>query len=132
MQIKFSTFVLASAALAVAALTSTSAMASTARTLKVPFSFTVQGKTLPAGEYVVTRNDLGTMVELQSKDYSHNFSWLAEATGTAADRVALRFDVDGQDHILRSIQFGRLESTQLTRKVKKGEDITPQLVLSGQ
>ncbi|MGA2537324.1 MAG: hypothetical protein ABSF53_15005 [Terracidiphilus sp.] len=132
MQTKFRTLVLASAALAAVALASIPAMASTAKTLKVPFNFTVQGKSFPAGEYLVTRNDLGTMVEIQSKDYAHNFTWLAEATGTDPYHVALSFDVDGQDHILRSIKFGRLQSPPLVKKAKKGEDITPQLVLSGQ
>ncbi len=53
MRSKFSTFVLASATLAAVALATLPAMAETSTTLNVPFSFTINGQSLPAGTYSV-------------------------------------------------------------------------------
>jgi hypothetical protein len=129
MQTKFRSLVLASAAIAAAAMTSIPAMAVTETTLNVPFSFTVQGKTLPAGEYTIQRDDLGIFVKLQSKDASQHLSWLARAGEKNTDRVVLRFEEHGQDHVLQSVQYGRLVSPRLTAKARKGESMAPEFVV---
>jgi hypothetical protein len=129
MQTKFRAFALASAAIAVAAMTSIPAMAVRATTLNVPFSFTVQGKTLPAGEYSVQRDDFGNFVKLESKDATQHITWIAHSDDTDNSRVVLRFEEHGQDHILQSVQFGRLMSPRLTPKPKKGENMTPEFVV---
>jgi len=127
MQINFRTLVLASAAMAAVAMTSIPAMAATSGpvNLTVPFSFTVQGKTLPAGVYSVMRDDLGIHVKLENRETAQTFVWFVHYADTNPDRVVLRFEVDGQTHALQSIQCGHLETSRLTKKVKKGEDISP-------
>jgi len=129
MQTKFKSLVLASAAITAVAMTSIPAMALSATILNVPFSFTVQGKTLPAGEYSIQRDDLGIFVKLQSKDASQHLSWIARAGDFDNSRVVLRFEEHGQEHVLQSVQYGRLASPRLTPKPKKGENMAPEFVV---
>lgn len=126
MKIKFSTLVLASAALAAAALTTIPAMAATTTTLNVPFSFTVNGHSLPAGQYSVQRDTSGNFLRLQGKDGSENFLWVAAATSGDTGRVILRFDEQGQTHALHSVQYGPAVTTRLDRKTRKHEGVAPQ------
>jgi hypothetical protein len=126
MRSKLSTFVLASAALAAVALTTIPAVAATSTTLKVPFSFTVDGQSLPAGEYAVARDDGGNFVSLRSKVTSQSFTWVASPTATNNERVILKFDGQSQEHALQSIQYGPLVTAKLSKKSKKTEDVSPQ------
>ncbi len=126
MRIRFNALVLASAALAAVALSTIPAMASTTKTVTVPFSFTVDGKSLPAGEYLIQRDDTQHFVGLQSRDASHNFLWIASPSATKTDRVILKFNPQGETHSLESIQFGPLVTSRLNRKSKKTEDVSPQ------
>jgi hypothetical protein len=128
MRSKLSTFILASTALAAAALTTLPAVAATSTTLNVPFSFTVGGKSLPAGEYLVQRDSSGNIVRLKGKDASQSFAWVAAPAATKSDRVILKFDPQGQTHALQSVQYGPLVTTTLDRKSKKAEDMSPQYV----
>ena len=123
MQSKFSTFVLASTALA-AALATLPAVAATSTTLNVPFSFTVGGKILPAGEYSVER-DLN-FVRLKGKDGSQRFTWIAVPAAAEENKVVLKFDPQGQTHALQSIQYGPLVTSTVDRKSKKAEEVSPQ------
>jgi hypothetical protein len=129
MQTKFRSLALASAAIAAVAMTSIPAMAVRTTTLKVPFSFSVEGKTLPAGEYLIQGDDLGVLVKMQSKDSSQHFSWIARPGDTKPDRVIVRFEEHGQEHVLQSVQYGRLVSPRLTAKAKKGESMAPEFVI---
>jgi hypothetical protein len=126
MRSKFSTLVLASAALAAVALTTIPAVASATTTLNVPFSFTVNGRSLPAGAYSVQRDDSGNFVRLQGRDPSQNFVWVASPATIKGDRVVLKFDSQGQTHVLQSIQYGPVITTRLDRKTRKTEDVSPQ------
>ena len=123
MQSKFSTFVLASTALA-AALATLPAVAATSTTLNVPFSFTVGGKILPAGEYSVERDR--NFVRLKGKDGSQRFTWIAVPAAAEENKVVLKFDPQGQTHALQSIQYGPLVTTTVDRKSKKAEEVSPQ------
>ena len=124
MKLKLSTFSLASAVMAAAALTTLPAVAETSTTLNVPFSFTVDGQSLPAGDYAVKRDDRGNFVRLQGKDASQSFVWTAASAGTKTDRVILKFDGRGTTHVLESVQCGPLVTSRLDRKNHK-EDISP-------
>lgn len=128
MRFKFPTLILAPAVLAAAALAINPAMAET-KTLKIPFSFTVEGKSLPAGLYTVQRDHPGSFVKLQSMDLSQSFTWLASPSATKTDRVILHFEEQGQTHVLQSVQYGALETPRLTKNIKgiKGviEEISP-------
>jgi hypothetical protein len=114
--------VLASAALvAAAALATNSAMADT--TLRVPFSFTVAGKTCPPGRYSVKEDHSEAFVILTSEDSSRAFTWILKP-GEAdykADKVVLNFDVAGPNHMLRSVQVGSKTTRILDENVPNSE-----------
>jgi hypothetical protein len=110
-------FVLAPAVMAAAALATNTAMAETM--LKVPFSFTVAGKTCPAGIYEVEREVSSNLVILTSKDASRSFSWVVSpgAPSPTDSAVILRFDNFGQTHVLQSVQYGPLITSRLDKKI---------------
>ncbi|HTU51429.1 MAG TPA: hypothetical protein VMF56_12585 [Acidobacteriaceae bacterium] len=114
--------VLASAALMAAAVLATnSAMAET--TLKVPFSFMVAGKTCPAGHYIVRENAIGSYVTLTNEDSSRVFTWilLPNSPDYKSGNVVLKFDVDGQRHLLRSVQVGPMTTSVLDKNAGNSE-----------
>lgn len=114
--------VLASAALMAAAVLATnSAMAET--TLKVPFSFTVAGKTCPAGRYTVKENAIGSYVTLTNEDSSRVFTWILGpgSPNYAAGNVVLKFDVMGRSHLLRSVQMGPMTTRVLDKNADNNE-----------
>jgi hypothetical protein len=80
--------------------------------IKVPFSFTVDGKRCPAGTYQVKGDPANNSVTLVGGDSSKIFSWIVVPMNREADpnKVSLQFDRAGADHALRSIQYG-LQST---------------------
>ena len=120
--------VLASAALMAAAVLATnSAMAET--TLKVPFSFTVAGKTCPAGHYTVKENAIGSYVTLTDEDSSRVFTWVL-GPGTPAltgNHVVLQFDVSGQTHLLRSVQIGSMTTPILDKNGRNSEYLSAEV-----
>jgi hypothetical protein len=126
MKFRFSALVLASAAIAVTSIAAVPAMAATSTKLNVPFNFTVNGRTLPAGEYSVVRDDTMNFVRLQGKDVSQSYTWTGLSTGGYNDRVTLKFDADDQ-HAPESIQYGSLVTTRINRKSRKAEHATQQI-----
>jgi hypothetical protein len=126
MRSKFSTLVLASAALAAVALATIPAVAETSTTLNVPFSFTVNGQSLPAGTYSVRRDILSNYIRFQGKDASQSFVWLASPGATRDDRVILKFAGQGQTHVLQSVQYGPFVTNRLDKKKRNTEDLSPQ------
>jgi hypothetical protein len=131
MRSKFSSLVLASAALAAIALATIPAVAETSATLNVPFNFTVNGQTLPAGEYSVQRDDSGNFLKLHGKNSAQSFIWTALPGADSRERVILKFDGQGQKHVLQSIQFGPLTTVRLDKKTRHTEDMTPQTIPDG-
>jgi hypothetical protein len=123
MKTNFRTFVLASAVVAVAAMATIPAVAETSATLKVPFSFTVYGRTFPAGEYAVVRSTNLAFLRLQSQNSFEGCSWIASPSETKRDRVVLLFN--GENHALRSVQFGTVISPRLDKKSKEKESVVP-------
>ena len=109
-------FVLAPAVLAAAALATTSATAET--TVKVPFSFTAGDKICPAGYYTIKHDDTSSYVTLMRKGSSDSFTYLVGpgAPEPTDRKVALRFDHLGNAHVLQSIQYGALVTSQLDKK----------------
>lgn len=84
-------------------------------TLKVPFSFTVSGQTMPAGVYVVEQSPIHDMVIFRNKAASESFSYMLKPGDAApsAAHVALKFATDGENHVLRSIQLGSRTTSRL-------------------
>jgi hypothetical protein len=114
--------VLASAALVAAAVLATnSAMADA--TLRVPFSFTVAGKTCPPGRYTVKGDRTESYVILTNEDSSRVFTWILHPGDPdyTADKVVLQFDVTGQNHLLRSLQIGSKTTSILDGNTRNSE-----------
>lgn len=116
MRFKFPTLVLATATLAAAALAIQPASAET-KTLNVPFAFTVDGHSLPAGQYTVQRDDNGNFLKLKSKDASHAFAWVASPSAAKDKGVVLRFKKLGKSHALYSVQYGSLVTPRLNKNL---------------
>jgi hypothetical protein len=130
MQSKFGTFVLASAVMAAAAFSTIPAQAATsgATTVNVPFSFTVHGKSLPAGEYRVQWDGASNFVTLSNRDAVQSFVWYPSETATVDNRVTMKFVEDGQGQALQAIQYGALTTPKLVRKTNRNEDVSPRIV----
>jgi hypothetical protein len=117
MQFLHHRLVLAPAVIMVAALAANPAVAETT-TVKVPFSFKVAGKTFPAGDYSIRHEDRGNFMTLAPQGSSQSFSSII-GPGVPSPweyKIALKFDLVGQTHLLQSIQYG----TMITRKLDKG------------
>lgn len=93
--------------------------------LNVPFSFTVSGKTMPAGVYLVSQDGAHNVVVLRSKDATKSFSTLL-GPGNGTDdgkRIALKFETAGDSHILRRIEVGSKMTSRLDdRPLREGFD----------
>jgi hypothetical protein len=119
-------FAFAPAFIMAAALAVTPAIAETT-TVKVPFSFDVAGKTFPAGDYWLHRDDQGDYVTLEAKGSRKYFTSCLVGPGAPAPgehHIALKFDTIGQTHLLQSIQYGALVSGRLDKKALESERIS--------
>ena len=115
----FSKSILVAAIIAAAALVPTSAIAEA--TLKVPFSFTAAGKTLPAGLYSVHEDLRGSFVTLTSKESMKSYMWvLGPAEPNPKGEISLKFDHIGDNYALRSIQYG----SKITSRLDKGTAVS--------
>jgi hypothetical protein len=123
-------FILASAVIGTAALTTNTAMA--AALVRVPFTFNVAGRNCPAGLYSLNRNLSNGTLTLSSFDGSCTFIWLAgPGPGPYDTRVELHFDKMGQAHRLQSAQYGTVITSQLDKRTKEMESM-PSRVVTGQ
>lgn len=121
--------ILSSAVIALAALATTPAQAEA--TLNVPFSFTIAGKTCPAGHYSVQHDSTGNFVILRNQDLSQTYSWILApgAPEPNKGKIAMRFDSFGETHALRSIQIGSMITRRLDKTSKAAEHSTAGLSL---
>lgn len=120
--------VLAPVVMAAVALASQTAKAEA--TLKVPFSFSVAGKTLPAGLYTVDRGVGHNLVVLKSRSTANSFSWVI-APGDPAPtdtRVILTFESDGQKYNLHTVQYGSQVTSPLDKAPKHSEHRQTQII----
>lgn len=90
-------------------------------TLKVPFSFTVAGQSMPAGVYSVSKDSVHNVVILKSMDASKTFAAvLVPGDPAPNDRhVSLKFDQSGNGHTLKSIQYGAETTSSLERGMRE-------------
>lgn len=122
MRINLHSMILAPAMVAAAALLlhpSTAAAARPGSTVHIPFDFIVGGQTCPAGDYRVHVGTLYNTVALEGT--SHTFVWMiGPGDADPADhRTILKFDVLGGRHLLRSIQYWSMSTSQLDKKELK-------------
>lgn len=126
--------VMASAVMVAGAVAAAPAMAEVL--VNVPFSFTVNGKICPAGQYEIGHDATSSLVSLRNRSsWSRSFTWVAgpgEPAPTDA-RVVLRFDENGADHTLQSVQFGSMITDRLDGRQKtKRSEYVPTRVIQGQ
>jgi len=114
MRITLRSLFLALAVLATLAFTTRTAAAANVR---VPFDFNVDGKMLPAGTYIVTRDPSGSTVTLESEDCKYARTWLVMQDGEEQfpHMVTLRFDESEGKFALRTVQFETLITKRLDR-----------------
>ena len=92
-------------------------------TVKVPFSFKAAGKTFPAGDYLIRHDDRGNFVTLAPRGLSQSFTSII-GPGTPSPweyKIALKFDLVGQTHLLQSIQYGTMITGKLDKEALKSE-----------
>lgn len=105
-----------------------------AEPVKVPFSFTVHNQTWPAGTYTVVRRGVSdNLVYVSSLDGSRSFSCVVGPgepdPGTKA--IKLDFDEIGGTHVLRTVQYRSLISSELDKKVIKEAMYAPTRLSQG-
>ena len=88
---------------------------------KVPFDFVVHGKTLPAGDYLLERDDnQPALLFIRGKDGAHtNMIVLTEPAGDhdpAGDQPALRFTRRGSEYWLADVWRSRNEGWEIEIK----------------
>ncbi len=107
--------ILAPAVMAAAALAPNTAMAEAV--VNVPFTFTVAGKTCPAGRYSVLRDTNHNFVTLISKNAPVGFQWILEVGDDArkSSDVTLRFDEQDKSYKLESVQYGQFTTHRLDK-----------------
>jgi hypothetical protein len=121
MRLSLPTLVLAPALVAAAALMPQHASAAV---LHVPFAFTVNGHTLPAGDYSVNSQLNGDAVMLATLDHSKQYTWLLLPgdPDPGDSKVVLKFDSTDSGYQLRSIQYRDLITTRLDKKSHDSDD----------
>jgi hypothetical protein len=115
--------ILAPAVMAAAALATNTAQAE--KPINVPFNFTAAGESLPAGLYVVAKDNSSNLVTLRSTETAQSFTWIVGPgdPNPTDNQVVLRFDAAGQTHALRSIQYGSAITGRLDKKSIGAEEI---------
>jgi hypothetical protein len=85
--------------------------------LKVPFSFTVAGQSMPAGLYSVSQDSYHNMVILKAKDAPKSFSavLLPGDPNPNEIHIALKFQEAGSAHTLQTIQYGSRVTPRLDK-----------------
>ncbi|HVU45402.1 MAG TPA: hypothetical protein VHD85_04700 [Terracidiphilus sp.] len=118
--------VLAPVILMAAAFTAHSAMAETK--LDVPFNFTVDGKPCPAGQYTVRVDERANAVHMTGA--ARGFTWLLVPDNSLSNnnRVILKFDEVGSQHILRSVQYHNQTTTRLDKRSKVTDSVPAQSI----
>lgn len=116
--------VLAPVVMAAAALATTSAMAESI--VNVPFTFTVDGKPCPAGQYLIQRDPIHNFVTFRGKNAPVGFNWiLGPGDGVAKDsNIRLSFGQQDQRYSLQSVQFGSDKTRRLDKEPRSEHKAT--------
>jgi hypothetical protein len=124
--------ILAPVVLAAAALAANTAMAET--TVNVPFSFSVAGKSCPAGRYIVDRNLSHNYVTLIAKNAPVGFQWILTPgdDDRKSSEITLSFDRQGEGYVLGLVQYGRLATHRLDKASPHSEHKTISATGQGQ
>jgi hypothetical protein len=124
-------FALKSLVIPAVALCATAAFAATTSRVDVPFSFTAQGQSYPAGRYDVTTDASHNSVTLASEtDASKHLTWGVEPAEVAKAPAVITFDQASNGYSLKTVQLGNKITPNLEPKSKVG--ITATTSIGGQ
>ena len=103
-----------------AALTTTAAFAAEQRKVEVPFTFVAKNHVYQAGSYTISVDWAKSMVTLsQVGKPSQPLMWImVPAANGGQPKVSLIFDVEGPNHVLRTIQYERFATPNLDTQRK--------------
>ncbi len=88
-------------------LCATAAFAANLARVDVPFSFTAQGQSYPAGRYDVTTDMNHNSITLANEmDASKHLTWGVEPTDAANVAAVITFDQAGNGYSLKAVQLG--------------------------
>jgi hypothetical protein len=116
MRFSFRNLVLTSAALC-----TTAAFAAEQKRVEVPFSFVARHHAYQAGSYTVAVDWQRSVVTLSEVGRtSQPLMWIIVpgAADPSHPKVSLTFDVSGQQHVLRTIQYEEFATPNLDKKPK--------------
>jgi hypothetical protein len=100
-----------------AALCATAAFAAEQKTVEVPFSFMAKNHVYQAGSYTVTVDWARSVVTLsENSKQSQPLTWIMVPGDTGHPKVSLTFDVNGPDHVLRTIRYETFITPNLDAK----------------
>jgi hypothetical protein len=103
----------------------TAAFAANVARVEVPFSFTAQGQSYPAGSYLVSTDMNHGFITLASKaDASKHLIWSVEPADAAMAPTVVTFDQAGNAYSLKTIQLGDKITPNLEPKSKVGISAT--------
>ena len=87
--------------------------------VNVPFNFTAQGQSYPAGVYDVSTDMNHTCVTLANHmDATKHITWEVGPTDAAKAPAVVTFDEIGADYALKTIQLGDKVTPNLDKKAK--------------
>ncbi len=97
------------------ALCTTAAFAAEQKMVNVPFSFVAKNHAYGAGSYTVAVDWTKSMVTLRKIGKpSQPLMWIMVPAANGSDpKVSLTFDVDGPNHVLRTIQYEKFATPNL-------------------
>ena len=91
----------------------------------VPFGFTAQGQSYPAGRYEVTADSNHNMVTLANEaDASKHFTWTVGPAEVAKAPTVVTFDQAGNSYTLKTVQLGDRITPNLDKGSKAGISAT--------
>jgi hypothetical protein len=109
----------------------TAAFAANQARVDVPFNFTAEGQSYPAGSYDVALDANHNVVTMASKtDATKHISWCVGPAEAANTPAVIKFDHVGADYALKTIQMGDHVTPVLDKNVQQSVSATTSI--SGQ
>jgi len=107
------------------AVCATAAFAANVARVEVPFSFTAQGQSYPAGSYEVTTDMNHNFITLANEaDTSKHLTWMVGPADEGKAPTVVTFDQAGNSYHLKTIQLGDKITPNLDTKSKAGISAT--------
>jgi hypothetical protein len=120
---------------AAASLVATAAFAADQAVVNIPFNFQSQGRAYPAGKYVATLDYNHNVLALRNADdASVSARWVAGPAdyNPNDEKLTLKFDDRGNDHLLRTMQLGPRITSRLDAPARHHDAGSIGATVSGQ